>query len=90
MTISEIVRQIVADKGTRMIRPRKEVHIRGTPWQYDMKDLFTGNKGGWVFVDLFTASAMTAIYNALSDENKGKFDLIPLAQLIDFTWRNVK
>jgi hypothetical protein len=69
---------------------RELFHEKGKPYHYDVKDAFTGKKKGWFYMDAFTASAMTAVYNALTPENRPKFDCIALPRLIDFTWKHVK
>lgn len=90
MIASEIIKQVVETSGALMIRNRKEAHIRGEDWQYDVKPLFSGSKKGWTIMDLFTAGAVLSIYNALSEEHRTKFNKIHLTKLIDFTWRHVK
>lgn len=87
MTASEIVKQVTSEKGCTLIRYRKPLE---KPYQYDVKGPFIGNKRGWVMVDLFTASAMLTVYNALNPEHQNKFDSIPFQKLVDFTWKNVK
>ncbi len=87
MVASEIIKRITEEKGCVLIRYREPI---SKPYQYDVKEPFTGNKKGWVIVDLFTASAMMTVYNALSEINKPKFDLIPFNKLVDFTWKNIK
>ncbi len=83
------VSEIIQSEGLKLIRNKKEEHVKGTPWQYDVKDAFTGSKKGWVYLDHFTKSAVLAVYNALSEEQKGKFDNIHINKLIDFTWKHV-
>lgn len=41
-------------------------------------------------IDLFTASAMVMVHDALKPENQAKFGELPLDMLIDFTWKNVQ
>jgi len=40
-------------------------------------------------MDAFTASAIMAVYNALSDDNKKKYESLPLDKLINVTWKLV-
>ena len=40
-------------------------------------------------LDLFTASAIVAVFEALSPANQQKFDAIPLPRLLDFVWKQV-
>ena len=89
MVTSQIIKQVVDTKGCVLIRPRKEDHVKGNPWQYDIKEPFQGNKKGWTLVDLFTASAMVKVYDTLKDENKGKFDRLHINTLVDFTWKHI-
>ncbi len=90
MLASEIIRQVTDEKSFVLIRNRNKEHNKGEYWHYDVKPGFTGKKKGWIYLDLFTASALLAAYNALSPENQIKWDKIHLTKLIDFTWRNVK
>lgn len=89
MLISEVIKKVTDEHQAVLIRLRKG-HVKGQPYEYDVKELFTGNKKGWVVLDGFTASAMLAIYNGLKPENQDKFNLISLPKLIDFTWKHVK
>lgn len=88
MTISAITKQIVADRGAQLVRVR-EKDASGN-WQYDCKPLFTGKKKGWFVLDLFTASAVQAVYNAINEGNRTKFDCIALPRLLDFVWKSVR
>lgn len=71
-----------------LIRPRLPF-VKGEPKEYDIKPLFTGNKRGWVVLDLTTANAMNTVYNALSEENQRKWDNIHVVRLVEFTWEHV-
>ena len=82
--------EIIKNDGLVLIRARKEEHTKGAPWNYDIKEAFTGKKKGWVYLDQFTKSAMRAVFNALSDSAREKFDRIHIIRLIDFTWSHVK
>ncbi len=88
MTISEIVKGS-KESGAVLIRYRAESHKETGTAQYDVKPLFTGKKKGWTIIDSFTASAMLAVYNALSPAMQVKFDNIPLGRLVEFTWKQV-
>jgi len=85
MTASEIIKT----EGLQLIRPRKIEHITGTPYQYDVKEAFTGSKKGFVYLDQFTKSAMASVYNAMTDDQRAKYDNIHIMRLIDFTWKCV-
>ena len=39
-------------------------------------------------LDLFTASAMVAVFEAIKPDNQAKFDKIALAKLVDFCFRS--
>ena len=88
MFASQIQKQILAE-GACLIRPRKALRVKGQPIHYDVKPLFTGNKRGWVLLDITTAHAMQTCYNALSSANQIKWDCIPIMKLVDFTWNSV-
>ena len=59
--------------------------------QYDAKPYYSGGKKkNWVYIDHFTASAVLKVHEALGDENKKKFEALPLSRMVDITWRLVK
>jgi len=90
MRISDIAKKVLDDHTALMIRERKG-NVLGEPREYDVKELFTGNKKGWQIIDAMTANAMCTVYSALSsDAHREKWDKIPLFKLIDFTWSCVK
>jgi len=43
--------------------------------------------GKKVYVDLFTASAMVQIYDALNEENRAKYVGLPWPTFVDVTWK---
>lgn len=86
MTISAIAERSKTE-GAQLIRVRERDESGN--WQYDVKPLFTGKKKGWSILDAFTASAIAAVYKALNEANRAKFDRIPLERLLDFTWKHV-
>ena len=88
MTIVEILEQM-KDGGACLIRYRAHSHKETGTAQYDCKPLFTGSKRGWIMLDITTAGAMRAVYNALKPELQPKFNNIPLGRLVDFCWKQV-
>lgn len=75
------------DNGVLMIREKKIDHVKGEPWQYDVKEMFTGKKKGWIVLDAFTSSAMLQVYNAMNPEQQSKYNTIHFLRLVDFTWK---
>ncbi len=89
MKITQIIKDIVDSKSACMIRLRKSEHVKGSDYEYDVKPLLTGNKrGGWILLDLTTASAMLKVYNACKPENQAKFNRLHVLTLVDFTWNH--
>ena len=88
MTASQLIKH-VSENGCVLIRPRKGERIKGEPWQYDVKDAFGGNKRGWTYLDTTTVSALEAVYNALNEKHKEKFDRLFITTLVDFAWKHV-
>lgn len=43
-----------------------------------------------VLLDTFTASAMVAVYEAMNEDNRAKFDSVPLDKLASFCLQQVK
>ena len=41
-------------------------------------------------VDLFTASGLVKLYDALAEKNRPKFEKMPLGQLVEFMWKRIK
>ena len=84
MTIYEIAKQAVEQKTAQSLR-----HREGN--QYDCKaDMFQGHSRKWALMDIFTASAIVSIYEALKPENQAKYLSLPLGRLIDLTWKLIK
>ena len=81
--------EIIKTEGIQLVRMKKIEHKPGTPYQYDVKDAFTGSKKGFVYLDAFTKSAMLQVYNALNDNQKALYDNISMKRLVDFTWKVV-
>lgn len=93
MTAIEIAKQIVETKGALLVRQRKatqngrRVIVAG---EYDSKPYFDhGNRRGWVLFDLFTASAVVQVHDALNETNRAKFAALPLLRMVDVTWKLV-
>lgn len=84
--------QKVLTDGVSLLRRRRDDKIadgKRFP-QYDFKPAFTGRKKGWFYLDAFTASAIMACYNALSEENKAKAPRLPITKWAEFAFQHVK
>ena len=77
-------------EGVTLIRYRKDSVTPTAPPQYDVKGGFTGKKRGWIYLDTFTASAIMAVYKALSPEEQKKVLRWPFAVLADFAFKHVR
>lgn len=80
------VARLVLKEGAQLIRQKKEAPAH----QYDAKPLFTGSKRGWIVVDSFSASALVAVYDALSEEKKAVFGNAPINRALTLAWKCVK
>lgn len=98
MTIIDAARSVVEAKTLKLIRPRKDEAglYDCRPMKRDIpsedEEEVSGRKTypGWTILDLFTASAIVAIYDALKEEaNKTKYINLPLTRLINVTWKLV-
>lgn len=91
MTTIQACQKVLAD-GVALLRRREENTMsadgKQVP-QYDVKEAFSGKKKGWFYLDAFTASAIMAVYNALSDENKEKVVRIPITKMAEFAFKHV-
>lgn len=83
MNTLECARLVLKD-GAQLIRPRKD----GAG--YDAKPLFTGKRRGWQVLDHFSASALVAVHEALSEEKKTVFANAPIHRALTLAWRCVK
>lgn len=72
MTGIEVARAVVAG-GVHQVRPRKDA-----PGQYDARPGMRGKKKGWAYLDHVTASAIVAVYDALTPENRAKMESLRL------------
>jgi hypothetical protein len=84
MTAIECART-VKENGCHLLRQRK-----GEPLQYDCKPAFTGNKHGWFYLDSFSASAIVAVYDALNETNRVKFERMRIDKMASLAFRFVK
>jgi len=82
----EVARLIVDTKTCHLLRPRK-----GEYGQYDVKVFHQGgNKRGWAFWDLFSASAVVKVYDALSKENRAKYESMNPLRMVDVAFKLIK
>lgn len=76
MTALDAARKVVAEKQCALIRERKD-----EPYQYDFKEAFQGKKRGWFYLDLFTSSAITHVYDAINEQNQAKLDRMSIQRV---------
>ena len=69
--------EIIQEDGLVLIRPKKVEHVKGQPYNYDVRDYGQGKKKGWIYLDQFTKSAMRTVYNAMNEAQKAKYDRRP-------------
>ena len=86
MTGIEVARAVVTEKQCHLARPRQE-QAPGEPIQYDCKPTFTGSHKGWFYVDLFSASAITQIYDAINETNREKYSRLPLPKMAQIAFQ---
>lgn len=88
-TLAEIAGLILSNHSLRLVRPVKD-QIEGEPIKYEFKD-YEGNKTNrWVLLDAVTANAIATVYNALGEDNRAKFDRLPLCKAVNVVWKLVK
>lgn len=78
MTALEVFRKCRADEACKVARQKK-----GQPGQYDCKGFYEGSHRGWTVVDLFTASTVCQVHDALKPENQAKFASLPLVRMAE-------
>jgi hypothetical protein len=76
MTALDAARKVYEEKSCHLLRPRKDA-----PGEYDVKPAFTGKARGWAYLDLFTASAIVRVSDAVNETNRAKMAALPLAKL---------
>jgi hypothetical protein len=76
MSAIEAARKVRDEKQCHLLRPRLN-----EPGQFDAKPYGAGSKRGWFYLDLFTASAMVAVSEALNDENRKNFEALPILKM---------
>lgn len=78
------VARTVANEGTLyQVRLRPE----GPPWEYDVRPGTRGKKKGWVYMDTLSASAIVAVYDALSPKNQEKYEQMDLLRMADVAFQ---
>lgn len=88
MKLYDACKQVMETKSLHLVRLRKRQE-EGEPLQYDAKP-WEGNKRGWVLLDLFTASVVCRVYEAINEANKAKLDRLPVQKAVDVCYQLVK
>jgi hypothetical protein len=84
--------QIERDDMAGAVRGTRKLP-RGTPLIERLRDIVTSKSAARVdglLVDLFTASAMVQVHDALSPPNQAKFAALPLRRMVDVGWKVIK
>jgi hypothetical protein len=79
--LKEIILEVIeeaAAEGKRITTLRKIVKTK------------TAGKVDRQTVDLYTASGLVKLYDALAEKNQPKFEKMPLGQLVEFMWKRMK
>ena len=85
MTGIEVARAVVQTNSCHVFRPRM-----GAAGHYDAKPYFTGQKRGWVALDLFSASAIVNVYDALNEKNRTLFGGLDLPKMARVAFKLLK
>ena len=85
MTAIEAALKVYNEKQCHLLRPRKDA-----PGQYDVKDAFCGKKRGWFYLDMFTASAITKVYEVINEQNKAKLEKLPIQRIAAICFQMVR
>ena len=79
--LKEIILEVIeeaAAEGKRITTLRKIVKTK------------TAGKVDRQTVDLFTASGLVKVYDALAEKNRPAFEKLPLGTLVRFMWKRLK
>lgn len=82
MTGIQVAKEVVKTQQLHLVRNRQ-----GTLGEYDAKPAHTGKAKGWFYVDLFSASAIVAVWEALNEENRAKFEKLPIARMAEVAFQ---
>lgn len=74
--------RIAARDGVQLFRPRKDA-----PREYDVKPFFTGSKRGWIALDSFSASAIVAVYDALNETNRARYEQFSIQTMASMAFK---
>lgn len=83
MTSIEVARRVVNEKSAYLFREKAD-------GSYDAKLFFAGSKRGWTCLDLFSASALVQVYDAVNEQNKEKLLSLPLAKAVRLAFKCIK
>ena len=76
--------QIVLDNKTaKLLRVKKD----SENFEYDIKDMFSGNNKKWFVLDLFSASAVISVFNAVKPELKEKMKTCSIEKLCHIAFK---
>lgn len=88
-TLAEIAGAVVASHSMKLLRPLLN-QPQGEAIKYQFKD-WCGNKTNrWTLLDAQTAHVINTVYNAVNEENRAKFDRLPLEKAIAVAWKMVR
>lgn len=86
MTAIEAARTVKDSCQCHLLRVRKD-----SPGEYDAKPYGGGgNKRGWFYLDLFSAGAICAVYDALSEANRAKYATMPVYKMAVVAFKLIK
>jgi hypothetical protein len=80
MTGIDVAKKTMTE-GAHLFRPRKQGQ------GYDCKPLFTGSNNGWMVLDHYSAGAIIAVWNALSDEQRKRIEDLPIQKMAILAFR---
>lgn len=84
MRAIDVARAVVADKQAHLFRSLDE------PGAYEAKPYLAGSKRGWALLDLFTASAIVAVFDGLNETNRVRFGSMDLAVMARIAFKVIK
>lgn len=88
MKLSDACKQVMLSQSMHLVRVSKQQEAGG-PINYDVKP-WEGNKRGWTLLDVFTASAVSKVYDAVNDKNKDALDRLSLRSAVNVCFKMLK
>lgn len=80
MLLSQVVKEVLKASQFLYVKQDKE----------GLYTISEENKNGYMMIDLYTASAINTVYNAINEKNKNRLDTMPIIQAVNLCFKVLK